>query len=158
MIVAVLYRQLRPSPIAAPSTRILILGAIGAYQVIEFAGHNPVGPADVATAVLGLVVAAALAWPRAKSLRIWQAPDGQWWRRGTPTTVALWAVSFGAHFAIGALLPRLLEQGSSATSSGFEQSTLMLYFILSTGLQNVLAARRVPQTQPSRLRSASPVG
>lgn len=159
VLVWILYRQLTPRLVKASGRAPLVLAIVGVASAFSYLNAHPVAPADVVAVVVGLVVAAALAWPRAMSMTLWQDAQGQWWRRGNWRTIVLWFVAIGFHFGIAALLPRLLGAPAGDTAgAGFEQATLTLYLAVSLGLQSWFRARRLPAGARPTARPRVPAG
>ena len=82
----VIYRQLRTRRIDhSRALRLpMILCLIGLVETIAYVAQGgTVGTGHLVAAVVGLVVAALLAYPRAMSMRMWVDETGQHWMRGT---------------------------------------------------------------------------
>jgi hypothetical protein len=95
----------------------------------------PDGKTAIVALTGSLVIAAVGAAIRVPTFRLWWQ-DGQYWRKGTAVTVAVWLVSLGAH---------LLYEGLTARDpalSGLGAATTVLYFGVSLGIQRVLLAAR----------------
>ncbi|SEP67291.1 hypothetical protein [Microlunatus flavus] len=138
----ILYRQLRSQPVggAAGYRRPVVFGAIGAVLGLEYAGAHRVDALAVTGLAVSLVLAAGLAWLRARSVRLW-VQDGTWWRRGTALTVVLWFCSIGTHLGLDALLG-LVDPGEGI-GRGLGNATLLVYLGVSLGLQHLVLTRRV---------------
>ena len=152
VLVFVLAGQVRAKPLS--SFRLpLILVVIGAFEAAaflvgggqrladilkgqrSFAVTVPDGKTAIVALTGSLVIAAVGAAIRVPTFRLWWQ-DGQYWRKGTAVTVALWLVSLGAH---------LLYEGFTARDSalsGLGAATTVLYFGVSLGVQRVLLAAR----------------
>lgn len=150
----VLYRQLTPRRVRSDGSNrtLLILGAIGLLQLVQFFQRTDVrvGPIAIGSLVVSLGVAAVLSTVRAYSMRVWRGEDG-WYRRGTPLTLLLWLVSIGAHLGIDALAGHLA--GAADDVRGLGNATLVLYLAVSLGLQSMIVARRVARLAPARTTS-----
>lgn len=142
VLVWILARQLTPRPVKQNSRTVLIIAVVGIVQVASYLQAHAVPAGELFAAVVGVLVAAAIAWPRATVNRIWQDASGQWWRQGGAMTLVLWLVAVGLHLLIGFVVPGLLgvPQGGDA---GFEQVTLVLYLAVSLGAQGYFLNRRI---------------
>lgn len=154
-VVLVLYRQLRTRPLT-PSYRMpAIMGVVGVgLTVLQLRQGATVSAVDVITFATGLVLAVGLAWPRARSMKVFRH-DGQWLTRGTWLTVVLWLVLIGGHLAAVVLVPQLLGQAAGQPSA-FDQATTPIFVGVSIASQTYLRARRVPVTDQAS--APSPVG
>lgn len=108
---------------------------------------------DGLTFGIGLALAAALAWTRAKSMTVFRGVDGQWMSRGSWVTVVLWLVLIGSHVAVGVLASVL--DGAEAGPSAFGQATIPLFIGVSIAMQT-FRGRLVPAAQSAT--QADPVG
>jgi hypothetical protein len=152
VLVFVLAGQVRAKPLASFKLP-LILVVIGAFEAgsflvgggqrlaeilkgqRSFAVTVPDGKTAIVALTGSLVIAAVGAAIRVPTFRLWWQ-DGQYWRKGTAVTVAVWLVSLGAH---------LLYEGLTARDpalSGLGAATTVLYFGVSLGIQRVLLAAR----------------
>ncbi len=151
-----LYRQLTTTSLRTDRgpRAMIILGAVGLYQVVAFAQHGGrIAPVVVGAMMVSLVLAAVLSVARTFTVKLWRT-DAGWMRRGTPLTLVLWLVSIGSHLGIDALGAHLAPAGQNA--GGLGQATLLLYLAVSIGLQNVLLTKRVAQLEQGSHSPAAP--
>lgn len=157
--VVIVYRQLRSMPVsgAGGARRPLVFGAVGLVLAGQYVAHHPVSATAVVGLVVSLVLAAGLAWLRARSVHLWRQ-EGVWWRRGTALTLVLWVCAIGSHLGIDALLGLL--DPAEGLGRGLGNATLLLYAGVSLGLQHLVVVQRVagydragevPTRAPSRL-------
>jgi len=160
-VALVLYRQLRVRQLRQGIFKApLILCVIGVLQIGEFCySGGAVTAAGVVSAGIALVVAAALAWPRAQSMKVWQDDEGVWWGQGTWLSVLLWAVTIGAHVGITLLVPWLMGETvvGNPLTTGLESKTLLLYLGVSLGLQAWFREQRLT-TASDEESSREPAG
>jgi hypothetical protein len=107
------------------------------------------GSIVVAALAGSLVIAALSAAVRAPTFRLWWQ-DGQYWRKGTAVTLALWIVSLAAHLVYDDLISH------SSAVRGLGNVTILLYFAVSLGLQRIflaVRASRIPQSNRTSGRS-----
>ncbi len=148
-VVFVLYRQLRTRQLT--STRVarvpLITAVIGIVETIVYVqGGGPIQIGHVVAIAVGMVIAAALAYPRAMTIKVWQDAQGVWFGQGTIRTIMMWIVTIGAHIGISLLIPPLFGEQGTATG-GLESATLMLFIAVSVGLQGYFGADRLSRHQ-----------
>ena len=138
----ILHRQLRTQPVggAAGYKRPAIFGAIGVVLALEYVAAHPVTGLAVLGLAVSLVLAAGLAWLRARSVTLW-VREGVWFRRGTALTVVLWFCSIGTHLGLDALLG--LVDPTEGLGRGLGNATLLVYLGVSLGLQHLVLTRRV---------------
>gem|GEM_PF-2019302 len=155
----ILYRQLRTRRLNSRNYTVpLVIGLIGVVQTVAYlASGAPVTAIDVAATLLGLVCAAVLAWPRARSQRLWRDDAGQWWMRGTALTVVWWFISLAVHFATSLLVHLVNGEGLQFGLGAFENATLMVYLGVTLGLQTWFRLRRLPSGSPATERVEVPV-
>jgi hypothetical protein len=137
VLALVLLRQtrIRPVPRQFVARLPVVLGVIGLFDAVDYAGdHHPTGADDlwvIGTLAVGAVLLGAA---RALTVRIWSA--NQWVvRQGTPVTMALWLVSLAVHFFVDG-------GGGHKGASGLEQSSFLLYLALTLGVQAYVIHRR----------------
>jgi len=163
VLVFVLAGQVRAKPLAGFRLPVIlvVIGALeagsflvgGGQRMAEilkgqrsFAVTVPDGKTAIVALTGSLVIAAVGAAIRVPTFRLWWQ-DGQYWRKGTAVTVAVWLVSLGAH---------LLYEGVTArdsTLSGLGAATTVLYFGVSLGVQRVLLTARtfrIARSDPAR--------
>ena len=138
----ILYRQLRSQPVGDSSgyRRPVVFGAVGVVLGGQYLLNNRVTVLALTGFVLSMVVGAALAHVRARSVHLWRR-DGAWWRRGTAVTVLLWFVAIGSHLGLDALVG--LVDPAEGVGRGFGYATTLLYLGVSLGLQHRVLLRRV---------------
>ena len=141
----ILYRQLRERPVREnPAKLVVILAAIGAAQTASYLSvHRVVPVGEVVAVVVGFDVAALVATPQARSMRVYRrASDGVMVRSGTPVTAAWWIVAISAHAAIGSLIPLVVDGRAGSPFGGLEQPTLLIYLAVTLGVQGFITAAR----------------
>ncbi|BDH57276.1 hypothetical protein [Tsukamurella sp. PLM1] len=149
----IFYRQLQARPLKDKTARVAAaLAIIGLVQTVQYVSSGgEVGAGHVVAAVLGLIIAVALAYPRALSTRVFPGPDGRYLRQGTAATIGLWLVAIGLHVAVDFLVPAALGDHSGR---GFAGVTTMLFigvtlFAQSWFIQQRVAAHRAQQVVPA---------
>ncbi|NKY16874.1 hypothetical protein [Tsukamurella spumae] len=150
----ILYRQLQARPLKERTARVaLILAALGLVQTVQYVSHGgPVGAGHVIAAILGLIIAVALAYPRALTTKVFPGPDGAYLRQGTAATVGLWIVAIALHVAVDFIVPAAM---GDHTGHGFAGVTTMLFIGVTLFAQNWFLQQRVAA---HREQSAVPVG
>lgn len=145
-------RQLQARPLKDRTARIaLILAAVGLVQMVQYVSTGgEVGAGHAIAAALGLIIAVALAYPRALTTKVFPGPDGRYLRQGTAATIGLWIVAIGLHMAVDILVPLAL---GDHTGRGFAGVTTMLFigvtlYAQSWFLQQRVAAHRAQQPIP----------
>jgi hypothetical protein len=137
ILVLVLLRQVRvrPVPRAFQPRLPVIIGVIGLFEMLGYAGNHHVS----STAwlwVLGTLVVGALGFGvlRGVSMRVW---TGNGWvlRQGNAITMALWLVSLLVHF-VGD------SAQSHAGAAGLEGASFLLYLGVTLCVQNYVVYRR----------------
>ncbi|MEC4614260.1 hypothetical protein ACFWXB_16960 [Tsukamurella tyrosinosolvens] len=138
----IFYRQLQARPLKDKTARIaLVLAAVGLYQTVQYiSGGGEVGAGHVVAAVLGLVIAVALAYPRALTTKVFPGPDGRYLRQGTAATIGLWIVAIGLHVGVDVLVPMAM---GDHTGRGFAGVTTMLFIGITLYAQNYFLQQRV---------------
>lgn len=138
----ILYRQMQVRPVKENALRLpVILGAIGLVQTVQYvANGGAIGIGNVAAAILGLTVAIALAYPRARTTKVFPGPDGSYLRQGTAATIALWIIAIGAHIAIDVLVPMGFGDRSG---HGLTGATMMLYIGVTLFAQSWFLRQRI---------------
>lgn len=154
IVVVVVVRQLAPRTLRENPVRLpAILGVIGLVQAGDYLSAHPVVPfGDVAGVVVGLALAALLAYPRAQSMRVYQRADGTWMRQGNLRTLGWWVVSIGAHTAAAAGVPALFGEKVHGFS-GLDSATLLLYLAVTLGVQYWFLHQR--RTSASRMNGVT---
>lgn len=154
VVCLVIYRQFATRSVAGGMRLYLALGAIGLYESVEYAIKNPNVPfAQVLAMLIGLIAAAVIALPRARSMRLWQNGSGQWLRRGNLKTFLWWTVALMAHFAIAAGVPAVFGEKMVAMSP-FDSASILLYVAVSLGLQAHFLRGRTLSGSSRLLRTA----
>ena len=142
-----IYRQLRVRPVQVNLRVPLILGAIGAVQLVGYLKTVHNGSDMVVAALAGsLVLAAVFGAVRARTVRIWSA-GGQALSQGSWITAVLWLVSAAAHFGYDALV-------TPAGSKGLATASILLYLAVTYTVQRLIISNRA-QRLPL---SAGPAG
>lgn len=143
VLVFVVYRQVRVRRLTGMRGRLLVvLTALGAYQTYAFVHDGgDLDAGSVVAVLIAFALAAVLAWPRARSLRVWQREDGTWMARGSVVTVAWWLVTMAAHLLSSWAVPQLFGQPGELMG-GLEQATLMFYLVITLGVQGWVNERR----------------
>ncbi|KOG87666.1 hypothetical protein [Streptomyces varsoviensis] len=143
VIVALLIRgQLRTRPVHGNGP-LLLLGFLGLLGLLAFVfgvasvvKYHPLGAATIALTAASLAIAAGFGAARARTMRVWQGPEGQALRRGTAVTTALWLVSLAVHIG----MDRWIDHTTGVGLLG--ASTLYLYLAVTLAVQSLLVRRR----------------
>lgn len=136
----VVSRQLRTRPVREEQATklLLVLGAVGLYEVAQYADrHHDVPLLAWGLLIVSLVLAAVLGVARGLTMRVWRDATGQLLQRGTPVTLALWGLSIAAHLGADALM-----HGEGSNASGLGSAGIVLYLALTLGVQRVVVVRR----------------
>lgn len=150
----ILVRQLRVQRVKDNLLRFpLIIGGLGVINAVSFLQDHHVTAGDVAGVIAGLVVAAAVARPRARSMRVWRDADGTWLRRGTPITIGWWLVALAGHVATAIAGPLAFGETPHGFS-GFDSATIMIYLGVSLGVQAWFLEQRLQRAGRARPVSA----
>jgi hypothetical protein len=134
VLILVLLRQVRvrPVPRVFRARLPIVLGVIGLFEMVAYAGDHHVTGSRWAW-VLGalLVGAAGVGALRGLSMRVWASHN---WvvRQGTTVTMALWLVSLILHFAAD-------DYGGAR---GLEGASFLLYLGLTLAVQYYVVHRR----------------
>ncbi|WP_019203106.1 hypothetical protein [Tsukamurella sp. 1534] len=151
----IVYRQMQARPLKENTVRIaVVLCVVGLVQTVQYvSAGGPVGAGHAVAAALGLIVAVALAYPRALTTRVFPGPDGRYLRQGTAATMGLWVVAIGLHVAIDVAVPAAL---GDHTGRGFAGVTTMLFVGVTLLAQSLFLRRRVTahRVAAAPLRSA----
>ncbi|MFT4044529.1 MAG: hypothetical protein QM673_15335 [Gordonia sp. (in: high G+C Gram-positive bacteria)] len=146
----IVYRQITERPVKDnPMKIVVILGVIGLVTTADYltsAPHIAVG--SVVAVLLGFVVAAGIAVPRAHSVRLRRTAEGVMVRKGGALTVVLWIAAIAAHVAISMCVPLLFGEAMPHGMDGLDNATLLLYLAISLGVQGLMMARRASERQP----------
>ncbi|RNI25433.1 hypothetical protein [Flexivirga caeni] len=146
----ILARQLRTQRIKDNLLKMpAILAVIGLVEASRFAGNHSVTTGQVAGVVAGLVVAAAVAWPRAHSMKVWRDADGTWLRKGNLRTMGWWAVAIVGHIATAWAGPVVFGETSHGFG-GFDSATMLVYLGVSLGAQGLFLEQRLRRTFPGQ--------
>src|SRR6202012_1153575 len=141
----ILYRQMQARPIRDNVRLPIILGIIGAVELVQFLGKHH-GSRTVLVLGGSLVVAAVFGAIRAATTRVW-IEGGQAWRRGSWLTAVLWIISLGAHLGYDYLLD------GKGPQSGLGSASLLLYLAITLLIQGLILLARA-----SRLRGGRGAG
>ena len=127
ILILVLLRQLRvrPVPRTFRATLPIVLGVVGLFEMIAYAGDHHVTGSTWAWVLGALAIGAVgVGALRGLSMRVWTSH--QWVvRQGTTITMALWLASLLVHFAAD-------DNGSAR---GFEGATFLLYLGVTLAVQ-----------------------
>ncbi|MFE7120569.1 hypothetical protein ACFU99_34585 [Streptomyces sp. NPDC057654] len=143
VIVALVIRgQLRTRPVHAKGP-VIVLGVLGvlgiaacAFGVASVVKYHPLGAATIALTAASLAIAAGFGAARARTVRVWRAPEGQALRQGTVATMVLWLVSVAVHIG----MDRWIDHTTGVGLLGF--STLYLCLAVTLAVQNLFVRRR----------------
>ena len=127
ILILVLLRQLRvrPVPRAFRATLPVVLGVVGLFEMVAYAGDHHVTGSTWAWVLGALAVGAVgVGALRGLSMRVWQSHH---WvvRQGTTVTMALWLASLLVHFAAD----------DNGGARGFEGATFLLYLGVTLAVQ-----------------------
>lgn len=139
-----IFRQLQSRPVRGNQRLLLILLVAGLVEMSSGLQRVHVGPATVAALAGSLVLAAIFGALRAFTVRIWMQ-DGQPWVQGGLLTAALWVVALVAHLGYDFLV------GQDKTMAQLGTATLLLYLVVSLGVQRLVVAYRVQRLSPAGL-------
>ena len=127
ILILVLLRQLRvrPVPRAFRATLPVVLGVVGLFEMVAYAGDHHVTGSTWAWVLGALAVGAVgVGALRGLSMRVWTSH--QWVvRQGTTITMALWLASLLVHFAAD----------DNGGARGFEGATFLLYLGVTLAVQ-----------------------
>lgn len=145
VFVLILYRQTRERPLKDNLFKLpLIIGIIGVFETVQYLGgghHVTVGA--VVAVLVGFVVAAILAVPRAHSMQVYRNPAGVMVRKGGALTVVLWVVAIAAHVGISLVVPAFFGDGLQHGMSGLDGASIMIYLAISLGVQALVTSGKV---------------
>ncbi len=138
----IFYRQLQARPLRDRTARIAaVLMVVGLFQAAQFVTHGgQVGAGHVVAAVLGMLIAVGLAYPRSLTTKVFPGPDGRYLRQGTAATIGLWIVAIALHVAVDIAVPLVL---GDHTGRGFDGATTMLFIGVTLYAQNWFLQQRV---------------
>ncbi|WP_040509847.1 hypothetical protein [Gordonia soli] len=142
-IVFLLYRQTRERPVSRSTVTVpVVLGAVGIYQTVDYLQnhHHTVG--DIVAVLVGFVVAAAIAVPRAHQVKIYRDAAGVVVSRGGPATIALWVVAIVAHAAISLGVPMAFGEPMARGLSGLDGASILVYLAITIGVQGAIISAR----------------
>ena len=127
ILILVLLRQLRvrPVPRTFRTTLPIVLGVVGLFEMVAYAGDHHVTGSTWAWVLGALAVGAVgVGALRGLSMRVWTSH--QWVvRQGTTITMALWLASLLVHFAAD----------DNGGARGFEGATFLLYLGVTLAVQ-----------------------
>jgi hypothetical protein len=154
VVALIFYRQLRVQRVKDNLVKLpLILGALGVINAANFLQDHKVSPGEIVGVIAGLIIAAVIALPRARSVQVWRENDGTWMRRGTPVTIGWWLVALAGH-AVTAFAGPLAFGETPHGYSGFESATIMVYLGVSLGAQGWFLEQRLQRSLSARRSSA----
>ncbi|MEV4296204.1 hypothetical protein [Microbispora rosea] len=134
VVAFVIYRQMRPRPVARPVVLIIaavmILAGLGGGGLVD-AGHASL---SIAVLVAELLVAAGLGVLRAMTTRVWRDQHGVAWAQGGVPTLIAWVGSIAVRVAMMAL--------TSFLGLASSQSSVLLFVGVTLGVQFLVVARR----------------
>lgn len=147
----VLYRQMATRTVKSDLVRMpVIIGGLGLINLVNGLSHSGApSPGEWFNLVAGLALAAVIAVPRARSVRLWQGSDGRWMRRGTLATFGWWLAFLLSHVAL-VVVGRTLFGGADATGGGLDGMSAMLFVGVSLGVQGWCLERRLALIAPER--------
>lgn len=139
VLFVILTRQVRAQPAREDRgiLRMVVIGAIGAYEILQFGEHNTVPVAAYALLVLGLVVGAALGVVRGFQVHLWRNEAGVLMRQGNVVTVVLWLVAIGIHVGLD-----YVGGDVSSSAAGLNSASILLYIAVSFGVQRLVIMER----------------
>lgn len=134
VVAFVIYRQMRPRPVARPVG--LIIAAVMILVGLSGGGLVDAGHASLSIAVLvaELLVAAGLGVLRAMTTRVWRDQHGVAWSQGGVPTLIAWVGSIAVRVAMMAL--------TSFLGLASSQSSVLLFVGVTLGVQFLVVARR----------------
>lgn len=153
------YRQMATRSVKGDLLRLpVIIGGLGLLNLLSYLAQSAAPTlAQWATLVAGLALAAAIAVPRARSVRLWQGSDGRWMRRGTAVTPGWWVTLLLSHavlIVVAALLFGGVTDGS-AVGGGLDAASVPLLIGFSLGVQGWPLERRLAVIAPERRQARS---
>lgn len=144
ILILVLLRQLRirPVPRVFRTTLPLVVGVVGLFEVVAYAGDHHVSGGTWAWVLGALAIGAVgVGALRGLSMRVWKSH--QWVvRQGTPVTMALWLASLLVHFAAD----------DNGGARGFEGATFLLYLGVTLAVQAYVVHLRATALEGPRPR------
>ncbi len=143
-LVWILSRQLRARRVREqrPYSLVVLLAAVGLYQIAELAGQTPVSRAAYAALAAGLGTGALFGWLRGRHVHLWRA-DGVLTSQGDGLTVVLWVAGLAVHVALDGSGVLLSGHQGGVTSLG--APGILLYLAVSLGAQRLTALSRAAQ-------------
>ncbi|GAA1900606.1 hypothetical protein [Streptantibioticus ferralitis] len=119
-----------------------ILGALGiAFGIASVVKYHPLTTLPVVLLVASLAVAAGFGMARARTVRVWQGPQGEVLRKGTAATTGLWLASIGAHIGLSLWIDH-------TAGAGVGTASLYAYLAIGLGPQNLLVRGRAGALRP----------
>ncbi|TWE11318.1 hypothetical protein [Rudaeicoccus suwonensis] len=150
VIAFILWRQVRTTEVASGAIRgPIIIGGIGLLNLSQFMRHHVVASGEIAALVVGLLLAVAIAWPRAHSMKVWRDADGRWFKRGTPMTIVWWAVLMVSHVAVTIAVPAAFGEKVSGFSA-FDGATIMVFLGVSLAAQALFTEHHLQRCFPGQ--------
>ena len=137
----ILSRQLRARPLGEqrPYTLMVVLAAVGLYQVAQLAGHSSVSTAAYAALVAGLVSGAVFGCLRGRSIHLWRS-DGVLVRQGNWFTLLLWVAGLALHLGLDEAGVWISPRTAGAASLG--TAGILLYIGVTLAAQRVATLAR----------------
>ena len=122
-------------------------------QFATFLGGHPRNDGDIAAAVAGsLVIAAVSGAIRAPTVRVWRE-SGQLLRKGTWLTAVLWVLSLAAHFGYDDLVAGHIT-GKNGGNVG--DATVLLYLVVTLTIQRFVLLNRAARQEAAGTLAAGP--
>ena len=140
----ILYQQLRERAVKdAPLRLPLILAVIGVIETLQYLSHHShVAVGEIVGVLVGFVVAALLAAPRAHSMSVYRNASGTLVRRGGALTVVLWVVAIAAHVGIGMVTSYAVTGNLSHALSGLDGASTLVYLAITLGVQAAIIEKK----------------
>ncbi|GHU51652.1 hypothetical protein AGMMS49975_05790 [Clostridia bacterium] len=140
----VLFRQLRTKPVKGKSTILIVLAALGIYQVVIFLSNlgedSTVTFGAVALMFAGsAALAVIMAFLRVPSYKLW-FENGTAYRKGTALSVCLWIVAYALHAGYDKAVV-LIDPGLE----GIVHAVMPIYSAISLGVQRVLLTKKLSE-------------
>ncbi|WP_052589994.1 DUF1453 family protein [Luteipulveratus mongoliensis] len=138
VLLFILNRQLKPRAIREdrPYRQMLILGAIGFYQLGSYDEAASVSTTAWVLLAVSFVVGVAFALVRGTQVHVWRE-GGVLMRQGNAVTIALWVVSIAVHIGIDVLIG-----GTGSAAEGLGTTSILAYLAAVLAVQQFVTLRR----------------
>jgi len=150
VVAFVIYRQMRPRPVARPVgliiAAVMVLAGVSGGGLVD-ARHTSL---SIAVLVAELLVAAGLGVLRAMTTRVWRDQQGVAWSQGGVATLVAWVGSVAVRVAMMALTSFLGIASSQSSALLFVGVTLGVQFLIVARRANALPGAAVPGAQTAR--------